>query len=95
MSPDPDLGEGVRVFVVGAVASLFLFVPFMLIAMATADAIYRHVTTFVLLGPLVISAMLIAMFGVDFGGLLAVSPVLSSAVFFGLTTIDNPIADPA
>ncbi|MHA7818842.1 MAG: hypothetical protein ACX930_04245 [Erythrobacter sp.] len=93
MSDDPDLGEGIMVFVVGAIGSLFLFVPALLIALASAEEIYRNVTAFVFLGTLAVSAILIGMFGVKFGGFLALSPVLSSVVFFGLSRLDNPIAD--
>lgn len=93
MSTDPDIAEGLMIFSVGAVASLFLFVPFLLIAIASADAVYRNVTVFVFLGPLIVSAILMGMFGVEFGSFLALSPVLSSVVFFVLSRIDNPITD--
>lgn len=92
-SSDPAIGEGILSLVVGAIASLFLFVPVLILALGMAQIIYENLVAFLLLGPIVISATLISVGGIQFGGFLAISPFVSSAVFYRLARLDNPMAD--
>ena len=92
MRPDPDLEDAIMSFVLGAIVSLFVFLPVLIVALAMAKSIYDNPVKFVLVGPIVVAAILIMFGGAEFGGILVASPIISSAVFYGLVRLDNPVA---
>ncbi len=82
MSSDPDADEAIMLFVVGAIASLFIFLPVLAVSVAFAPDIIRHRFVFLLLGPLAVTALVSALFCAEAWKPIAFQTGLSSLVLF-------------
>ena len=89
-SSDPSLDGAIVLLLLGGFLSLFLFLPALAITLILARPIYENVIPFVLVGPLLVGAFMVSVFGVRHGGGISIGVAFSSAVFFLLARQYNP-----
>ncbi|RNJ61832.1 MAG: hypothetical protein EDM03_09885 [Porphyrobacter sp. IPPAS B-1204] len=90
MSSDPDPGDAIMLFVVAVIASLPVFLPLLGAAVVYAPDVLRHRLAFVLIGPVVVTAICSGLVDVGVWKTVAISTGFSSLVFFRLSKDDAP-----
>ncbi len=91
MGSDPDLGEFIGVFLVSLIASLFVFLPVMLVAMAHSEQIFEDPIRFTVAGPIVLMILAGLFAGRDWSIGIGLCAGVSSLVLYLSIWIDNPI----
>mgnify|MGYP001826127319 CR=1 FL=1 len=91
MSSDPNLDEFFGVFLVSLIASLFVFLPVMLAAMAFSKQIFKDPIRFTVAGPIVLTTLAGLFAGRDWSIGIGLCAGVSSLILYLSIRIDNPI----
>lgn len=85
LRPDAIMG----LIFIGLFTSAFLFVPVLVLTLTNLRAVLRHRVAFVLLGPVAMTGLTLAMFGLDESKVIAIETALSSLVLYLLIRNDD------
>lgn len=82
-------GANVILFVIGLSFSAFLFLPVLALTLTNLRAVLRHWVAFVVLGPVMMTGLTLAIFGLDESKVIAIETALSSLVLYPLIRNDE------
>jgi len=89
MRGDWSLEANFTLFVIGLCMSAFLFVPVLALTLTNLRTVLRHRVAFVLIGPVLMTGLTLAMFGLDESKVIAIDTALSSLVLYLLIRNDD------
>ncbi len=89
MRGSPRADEIAALFFIGLFMSAFPFVLILAVVLTNLGAVLRHRVGFVLLGPVVMTLLTTATFGLDAGKVIAIQTAMSSLVLYLLIRNDE------
>ncbi len=89
MQGDPRLDQIMGLFFIGLFMSTFVFVPVLVLTLTNLRAVLLHRAAFVLIGPVVMTGLTLAMFGLAESKVIAIETALSSLVLYLLIRNDE------